>query len=367
MVEISREALLEPLRLISGAIERRQTLPILSNVLLFVDKNTIKMTATDSEIELTTHIALDQTIDLEPTTVPGKKMLDIVANLPENSSINIQQQESRLLIKSGRSRFSLSTLPAAEFPNIDQEASKHQFSFSQKQLKALLEKIYFAMANQDVRYYLNGLLFQIEGGQLTAVSTDGHRLAMAKTDIDDKEQSLRLIVPRKGVVELIRLLEDKDEDIAINVSDNFIKIDTANFSFISKLIEGKFPDYQRVIPKNNDKIVEIDANDLKKTLYRVSILSHQKARGIRLIFDDGLLKVSANNAENEEAEEEFSINYDGPTIEMGFNVGYLLDILNHIHQEKGLIRILLADASSSALFEPIKNVGSLYLVMPMRL
>lgn len=364
-LNISREELLKPLQLVSGAVEKRQTLPILGNVLLSMAKNQLSVTATDLEVELIGRVEIANLEEGDDITVPGRKLLDIIRSLPNDSMLEITEQKDRLMLRSGKSRFTLSTLPANEFPNIEDKNISTEICLPQNELKHLLEQTHFAMAHQDVRYYLNGLLFDVKGDELKVVATDGHRLALASLKKEFNNQEVKCILPRKGVLELMRLLEDVDEEIVLKFSDNHVQAATQQFTFTSKLIEGKFPDYQRVVPKNLSNHMMVNVELLKQVLSRVAILSNQKYRGVRLHFASNLLRIFANNPEHEEAEEELEVKYDGRVVELGFNVNYLLDVASHLHA--GEARVSLSDASSSILIESLEDDSFLYVIMPMRL
>jgi len=347
-------------------VERRQTLPILANALLVVDEGQLSLTATDMEVELVVRLALEGG-DAGVTTLPARKLLDICRTLPEAAELQLDIDGDRARLKSARSRFTLATLPAQEFPATDVNEFSAQFAVAQSALRRLLEDTQFAMAQQDVRYYLNGLLLELSPDTLRAVATDGHRLALSeaavKTSVDTPTQ---IIVPRKGVQELLRLLEDSDEEITLQVSGNHIRIDTGRIQFTSKLIDGRFPDYQRVIPGGSDNVLTAEREQLRQSLTRASILSNEKYRGIRLILQEGLLRALAHNPEQEEAEEEIEVEYTGDEIEIGFNVSYLLDALGAIRGER--VRAMFADANSSCLILPDDDgQQSKYVVMPMRL
>ncbi|WP_257275072.1 DNA polymerase III subunit beta [Endozoicomonas sp. SESOKO4] len=363
---INREALLKPLQLVAGVVERRQTLPVLSNVLMVVDGDQLSLTGTDLEVELVGRVTLDDVSEGGEITVPARKLMDICKSLPENALIEFSQDDQRVKLKAGRSRFTLSTLPANEFPSIDEEAGSMTFTIGQSRLRRLIDRSGFAMAQQDVRYYLNGMLIEVSQNTLRFVATDGHRLAMCTVDADinqlDRHQ---VIVPRKGILEMARLLTEGDEMVHISLGANHIRAKTGDFIFTSKLVDGKFPDYDRVIPRGGDKIIIGDRQELRQAFQRASILSNEKYRGIRLILSDGLLKVMANNPEQEEAEEEISLAYHGETLEVGFNVSYLLDVLSVITGES--VKITLSDPNSSALLEESDASDSTYVVMPMRL
>ncbi len=365
---ITREELIGPLGLVAGVVERRQTLPVLSNVLIVVDGDQLSLTGTDLEVELIGRITLREMGQSGEVTVPARKLVDICKNLPSQVNLNVQLIEEKLIIKAGRSRFTLSTLPATDFPSVEEGTQNLEFSVSQQLLHRLIERTSIAMAQQDVRYYLNGMLFEINSDKFITVATDGHRLAYchaeASIDITGPQQ---VVVPRKGVIELNRLVAaDMDEPVNIVLTANHIRATTGSCTFTSKLVDGKFPDYQNVIPKNNTKLVTIDREEFRQTLNRAAILSNEKYRGVTLILEENILKVLANNPEQEKAEESMDIVYDGGALEVGFNVGYLLDILSVISTKNVLLS--LEDASSSILIEPENSSGDArYIVMPMRL
>jgi DNA polymerase-3 subunit beta len=362
---VTRDALLKPLNLVAGVVERRQTLPILANVLIGVEGNLLSLTGTDLEVELLGKVSLDgATVDGD-ITVPARKLLDIVKSLPDDSVISVEVEEQRAIIKSGRSRFTLSTLPASEFPNVEQGSASLEFDVLQRNLKTLIDKTSFAMAQQDVRYYLNGMLWEIKDGIFRVVATDGHRLALSTQSGISASEEKQVILPRKGVLELSRLLIEEDESIHLAFGDTHLRATTQAFTFTSKLVDGKFPDYDRVLPKGSDKDVVADRAVLKQALARAAILSNEKYRGIRMQFNAGDLRIVANNPEQEEAEDVVAIDYDGDTLEIGFNVSYLLDIMNVVSGPK--VKFSLLDANSSALLEDNDDGNALYVVMPMRL
>jgi DNA polymerase-3 subunit beta len=362
---VTRDALLKPLNLVAGVVERRQTLPILANVLIGVEGNLLSLTGTDLEVELLGKVSLDgATVDGD-ITVPARKLLDIVKSLPDDSVISVEVDEQRAIIKSGRSRFTLSTLPASEFPNVEQGSASLEFDVLQRNLKTLIDKTAFAMAQQDVRYYLNGMLWEIKDGIFRVVATDGHRLALSTQSGITASEEKQVILPRKGVLELSRLLIEEDESIHLAFGDTHLRATTQAFTFTSKLVDGKFPDYDRVLPKGSDKEVVAERDVLKQALARAAILSNEKYRGIRMQFNAGDLRIVANNPEQEEAEDVVAIEYNGDTLEIGFNVSYLLDIMNVVSGPK--VKFSLLDANSSALLEDNDDGNSLYVVMPMRL
>ncbi len=364
-LKIDRESLLKPLQQVIGVVERRQTLPILGNVLLKLDNNGFSITATDLEIEMVAYIPFESEKGGE-VTLPARKFLDICKALPEKASINIKVKDERVTIKSGKSRFILSTLPASEFPNIDNFAALLEFTLPQRQLKKLIEQTHFAMAQQDVRYYLNGLLLELSDIQIRAVATDGHRLALCDIEVEVGAPELQqIIVPRKAVLELSRLLEESDEVVSLQLGSNHLRVYNSQMSFISKLIDGRFPDYQRVVPQEATKIIFADRTILRQALNRASILSNEKYRSVRFHFSTGSLKVSAHNPEQEEAEEEVVIDYDGPSLEIGFNASYVLDALAALSGDSA--RLELSDQNSCCLIRDIESDSSKYVVMPMRL
>lgn len=363
---VSREILLRPLQHVAGVVERRQTLPVLSNVLAVLDNNLLSITGTDSEVELVAKVPVNQEIPGE-ITIPAKKLLDICKSLPDSAEISFAQEDQKMVIKAGRSRFSLSTLPANDFPNLEDGPGTQKFTIAQKKFKRLIERTAFAMAQQDVRYYLNGLLVEISGSRFRCVATDGHRLALSDSELDDQsfDQLTKVIVPRKGILELARLMDPSDDLVSVALGSNHIKVEIGDITFTSKLVDGKFPDYDRVLPKGGEISLVVDREEMKQALTRVSILSNEKYRGVRITLAEGNLEIIANNPEQEEAEENISVDYSGKEAEVGFNIAYLLDIMN-VTKDEG-IRITLADSNSSALLEELENKDSMYVVMPMRL
>ncbi|WP_043311966.1 DNA polymerase III subunit beta [Pseudomonas sp. ML96] len=363
---IQREALLKPLQLVAGVVERRQTLPVLSNVLLVVEGQQLSLTGTDLEVELVGRVTLEDSAEPGEITVPARKLMDICKSLPSDALIDIRVDEQKLVVKAGRSRFTLSTLPANDFPTVEEGPGSLTFNLVQSKLRRLIDRTSFAMAQQDVRYYLNGMLIEVQTGVLRAVATDGHRLAMCamQASIEHTEKH-QVIVPRKGILELARLLTEQDGEVAIVLGANHIRATTGEFTFTSKLVDGKFPDYERVLPRGGDKLVVGDRQALREAFSRTAILSNEKYRGIRLQLASGQLKIQANNPEQEEAEEEVAVDYNGSSLEIGFNVSYLLDVLGVMTTEQ--VRLILSDANSSALVQEADNDDSSYVVMPMRL
>ena len=362
---VKREALLRPLQQVAGVVERRQTLPVLSNVLMQVTGDELSLTGTDLEVEMIGRVKLSGATPGD-ITVPARKLMEICRELPDGAEIAFASIEQRIEIRSGRFRSTLSTLPAVDFPSTDTSAVDLSSTINAKELKKLLDSTSFAMAQQDVRYFLNGMLIEIGGGVVRSVATDGHRLAMSTLAVDfDNEGSLQVIVPRKGVQELQRLLQEVDGDVTISIGANHLCARTDEFTLTTKLVDGKFPDYERVIPRNGDKIINADRLELKQALSRTAILSNEKFRGIRVNFSKGAIQLSANNPEQEEAEETVSVDYDGEALEIGFNVSYLQDVLGVVTSDQ--VRITVHDANSSALIEDPDNENALYVVMPMKL
>lgn len=363
---ISREALLRPLTLVAGVVERRQTLPVLSNVLLQVQDEQLSLTGTDLEVELIGRTAPSLVDEPGSATVPARKLMDICKSLPDQAEISFALEEGRAVLRSGRSRFTLSTLPVAEFPNIEDSQGSVELSLPRGTLKHLIDATSFAMAQQDVRYYLNGMLLELRSNLVRTVATDGHRLAVCSRSADiEVEPAHKLIVPRKGVLELVRLLDDSDEPVSLTLGASHVRAHTGDFTFTSKLVDGKFPDYERVVPRGGDKVFIAERAELRQVLSRTSILSNEKYRGVRLMLEEGNLQVMANNPEQEEAEENVSVEYAGPGLEIGFNVSYLIDVLNVLGEDR--VQMTLADPNSSALMEEPGGGDAMYVVMPMRL
>ncbi len=363
---VSRDALLKPLNLVAGVVERRQTLPILANVLLVLDGKHLSITGTDLEVELIGRLQLTGDGENGELTVPARKLVDICKSLPEGCDIEFSTDGSKVVVRSGRSRFTLSTLPAREYPSVEDSLGTHKFTIKQGQLKRLIDRTGFAMAQQDVRYYLNGMLWELSGDHLRVVATDGHRLALCTLPGEiEVESDVQVILPRKGVIELSRLLLEDEADIEVVIGNNHIRAKTDDFTFTSKLVDGKFPDYQRVLPKAADKTVLGSRLDLRQAFARTAILSNEKYHGVRLNLSDGNLTIIANNPEQEEAEEAVPVDYAGNSLEIGFNVSYLLDVLGVLSGEQ--VKMSLADANSSVLLEESEDGDSVYVVMPMRL
>jgi DNA polymerase III subunit beta len=364
-IVINREDLLHPLQQVIGAVERKQTLPILGNVLFQTNKGNLSLTATDLEIELITHLDIPVTEDIL-TTLPARKLLDICKALPDKSDIKFNIEDNQVTLTSARSRFILSSLPGKDFPATEDIEPQITFDIPQKNLKLLIDKTAFAMAQQDVRYYLNGLLMELSKDFLRLVATDGHRLALSEYESENNiSVDKQIIIPRKGILELARLLSNTDEIAEVNISNNHIRVETKQFTFTSKLIDGKFPDYNRVIPLDGNKTLTVDRELLKQSLHRISILSNEKYRGIRLTLGENNLSIQANNPDREEAEEEITVDFNEATLEIGFNVTYLLDVLSVLDSEKVLIK--LKDSNSSCVITTPDSEQFRYVVMPMRL
>jgi len=360
----AREALLRPLQAVIGVVERRQTMPILSNVLILVKGDQVAITATDLEVELVAQAEIDGESDGE-ITVSGRKLLDICRALPEGSSVSLCLTGEKLSVRAGRSKFNLATLPAAEFPVVEDIKAVQTLAVTQAALGRLIEKTHFSMAQQDVRYYLNGMLLETEGNQLRAVATDGHRLALCRELLDGAAlQEQQVIVPRKGVLELQRLMSGAGE-LDIELGPNHIRIQLDGIRFTSKLIDGRFPEYDRVIPKQSSNELKAERNEFRGALQRTAILSNEKYRGIRLIIRDSGVVLQAHNPEQEEAEEALAVEYGGEDIEIGFNVNYLLDALGAVDGEE--VTLSVQDSNSSCLIRQPGNDDCSFVVMPMRL
>ncbi len=363
-LSVQREQLIAPLQAVIGVVERRQTMPILANVLFVARDGLLSITGTDLEVELVAMTELEIQEDGE-ITVPARKLLDICRALPDGAEISLQQDRERIQVKSGRSRFNLATLPAAEFPTVEDISVQQTLTIKQADLKHLLDKTHFSMAQQDVRYYLNGLLLEANGKRLRAVATDGHRLALCDLELGEKGSAQQqVIVPRKGVLELQRLLGSEGE-VVIYIGSNHIRAEMDGIRFTSKLIDGRFPEYERVIPSQISQTMQADREILRHALQRTAILSNEKYRGIRLDIRGDMLVIQANNPEHEEAHEELAVEYAGEELEIGFNVNYLLDALSAV--ENDTVEVGLSDSNSSCLIrEPGSDVCR-YVVMPMRL
>ncbi|CAH1530804.1 MULTISPECIES: DNA polymerase III subunit beta [Vibrio] len=362
---IERSHLIKPLQQVSGALGGRPTLPILGNLLLKVEDNVLSMTATDLEVELVSKVTLEGDFEAGSITVPSRKFLDICRGLPDDSIITFVLEGDRVQVRSGRSRFSLATLPANDFPNIEDWQSEVEVSLTQSDLRTLIEKTQFSMANQDVRYYLNGMLFEIDGTTLRSVATDGHRMAVSQTQLGADFAQKQIIVPRKGVQELVKLMDAPEQPVVLQIGSSNVRAEVNNFIFTSKLVDGRFPDYRRVMPQSTNKTLEASCDELRQAFSRAAILSNEKFRGVRVNLAGSEMRITANNPEQEEAEEMLDVTFEGDAIEIGFNVSYVLDVLNTLRCEK--VRVSMSDANASALIENADDDSAMYVVMPIRL
>ncbi|OOF71388.1 DNA polymerase III subunit beta [Rodentibacter caecimuris] len=362
---IVRKHLLKPLQQVCGVLSGRPTVPVLNNVLLQIDGNNLRITGTDLEVELSTVTQLSSSSENGNFTIPAKKFLDICRTLSDEDEMTITFEDERAIVQSGRSKFSLTTQPAEEYPNLTDWQSEVDFSITQNTLRRLIESTQFSMANQDARYFLNGMKFETEGNLLRTVATDGHRLAVCAIALEQDLQTHSVILPRKGVLELNRLLESSDELARLQIGTNNLRIQLNNITFTSKLIDGRFPDYRRVLPRNATHIVEGGWEALKQAFTRASILSNERVRSVRLNLSEDQLKITASNTEHEIAEEIVDVHYKGEEMEVGFNVTYILDVLNALKCQQ--VRIRLTDASSSCLIEDSEDNTCEYVIMPMRL
>jgi DNA polymerase-3 subunit beta len=366
LVKAQRDTLLRPLQIVSGIVERRHTLPILANILIRKDGEKVSFLSTDIEVQITTHAQVGSGAEIAATTVAARKLLDILRALPDSGDVSLSLANKRMTVQSGKSRFALQTLAAEEFPTVAQaEQYTAKLTLPQKTLKHLFNTVYFAMAQQDIRYYLNGLLLVVDGKNVIAVATDGHRLAFCQIETDQDFPRQDVIIPRKTILELQRLLEDLDDQVQIEIANNQVKLTFADIELISKLVEGKFPDYTRVIPKGYKNDFTIDRLQLLHALQRAAIMTSDKFKGVRCIITPGSMKISSTNADQEEAVEELEIDYGGDSVDIGFNVTYLLDVLNNLKCDN--VNISLGDANSSALITVPENADFKYVVMPMRI
>ncbi len=360
-----RESLLKPMQRVVGVVERRQTLPVLANLLVQVREGRLALTGTDLEVEMRAEAAIDAGEDGE-ITVPARKWFDLVRALPDGVKVEVQVKGDRVVMHAGRSRYTLASLPANEFPTTEEIEVTDRIALPEGKLRRLLERTSFAMANQDVRYYLNGLLLDLHDKQLRCVATDGHRMAMSEAGLDGSAKTKRqLIVPRKGVTELLGLLESTDESVAIEFSANHIRVRRGDVTFTSKLIDGSFPDYEAVVPLGADKLVTIDRDTMRNALQRAAILSNEKYRGVRLEVSSNCLRVIAHNPEQEEAFEELEAETQASDVAIGFNVGYLLDALGALDDERVQLRV--RDAQSSCLLRGAGDEQTQHVIMPLRL
>ena len=367
LVQAKRDDLLKPLQAVSGIVEKRHTLPILSNVLLERIDDKLSLLATDLEIQVSTRFVCPQK-NAEPylVTVSARKLLDILRSLPESADVSLEAQANRLQVRSGKSRFNLQSLPAEDFPKLALSAAKRdQIEVTQRTLRSLLLKVQYAMAQQDIRYYLNGMLLVTDGDQLKAVATDGHRLAYASATLSEPVDAHEVILPRKAIQELIKLLADTEDPVTTEFMQNQVMFRIGDVELITKVVDGKFPDYTRVIPVNYKKSFEIERSTLQQALQRVSILSNEKFRGVRWTLSESQLRIACTNAEQEEAFEELDTGYKGEPLDIGFNVSYLLDVLGNLSSEQ--VTCSFGDANSSVLVTIPEDREFRYVVMPMRI
>ncbi|MFC5578798.1 DNA polymerase III subunit beta [Lysobacter niabensis] len=362
---LQREVFLKPLAQVVNVVERRQTLPVLANLLVQVTGGQLSLTGTDLEVEMVSRIGVDDAQDGE-TTIPARKLFEIVRALPDGSKVTVSQSAEKITVQAGRSRFTLSSLPANDFPSIDEVEATERVRVPEAALKELIERTAFAMAQQDVRYYLNGLLFDLRESSLRCVATDGHRLALCEAALEAGASTKRqIIVPRKGVTELQRLLEGGERELELEMGRSHLRVKRDDVTFTSKLIDGRFPDYEAVIPIGADKEVRIDREVLRASLQRAAILSNEKYRGVRIEVSPGQLKISAHNPEQEEAQEEVEAETRVNDLAVGFNVNYLLDALTALREDN--VVLALRDANSSALVREASNDRCRHVVMPLRL
>jgi DNA polymerase III subunit beta len=363
--QIPRDALLKPLQAVSGIVERRHTLPILANVLLEQKDGRLFVTATDLEMQITSHTELPGKQD-QSVTVGARKLQDLLRALPEDAALTIDTSAGKMTVRAGRSRFNLQTLPATDYPRIGfAQEQPQQISLPQRDFRGLLKLAEFAMAQQDIRYYLNGMLLVVDKGSLQAVATDGHRLSYASLTVPGSYSRQEVILPRKTVLELGKLLEDNETNVAIEILANQVRFRFSNIELVSKVVDGKFPDYNRVIPSGHSKRLDLSRTELLQALQRAAILSNEKFRGVRLVLGTDQLRIICTNSEQEEAEEELEVQYKGEALDIGFNITYLLDVLHNLDTEQ--VVLSLGDANSSALITMNDRSDYKYVVMPMRI
>jgi DNA polymerase-3 subunit beta len=364
-LQVGRNELLSALQSVIGVVERRQTLPVLSNFLIETQDDELVVTGTDLEIELESRARV-QNLTPGKITVPARKLFDICRALPEGAELQLESNGDRATLKSGRSRYQLACLKADEYPAMGQVKGGKALTLKRGQLKTLIERTQFAMAQQDVRYYLNGMLLEIKPGLVRSVATDGHRLALSEIRLETGfEQPEQIIVPRKAVVELLRQLDSGDSEVQLHVAPGQLQVDLDVVRLTTKLIDGRFPDYERVIPESGDKTVQANRELTRRALGRTAILSNEKFRGVRLQLEEGKLVLQTHNPENEEAEDSLDVSYSGDALEIGFNVNYLLDALGALTSEEFIME--LKNADSSGLIYAVDDPSSKYVVMPMRL
>jgi DNA polymerase III subunit beta len=365
-IKAKNSTLLGPLQQVTGIVERRHTLPILSNVLIEVEDSTIRFLATDLEVQIRSSAKMEVPQKTGALTVAAKKLQDILRALPPDAETVLETKDNRMTVKAGKSRFALQTLAAADFPKISEaKDSAATLSLPQNELKRVLGLVQFAMAVQDIRYYLNGVLLSAEGKTLRVVATDGHRLSMASYQLPEESPKVDAILPRKTVLELIKLLNESDDPVTLTVHGNQVKLAFEGIEIVSKIVEGKFPDYQKVIPSNYTNHIQVSRTTLQQSLQRAAILSNDKIRGVRLVFTKDSLSILCTNSEQEEAEETLAIEYSADALDIGFNISYLLDVLNHLSTET--VQLSLGDVHTSALFTVPGSEEFKYVVMPMRI
>jgi DNA polymerase-3 subunit beta len=365
LVQSERNALLASLSAVVGVVERRHTLPILSNLLLEKKGGTLTLLATDLELQVSTQLDAQAGDDFA-ITIAARKLFDIVRALPDTAKVKLDTKDSQVVVSAGKSRFTLQTLPAADFPRVETGAGLGEvIRLPQKTLKRLLQLVQFAMASQDIRYYLNGMLLVLDGKQLRVVATDGHRLSYAETALETEAEAREVIIPRKTVVELSKLLGDVDDQVELRIGANQVTITLPGTELVTKVVDGKFPDYQRVIPANQPRHLKANRQSVMQALQRAAILSNEKFRGVRLVMSENTLGIVCNNNEQEEAADEIEVSYNGDPLDVGFNVTYLLDGLGAVNTEE--ITLSLGDANSSMLLTSEGEPGFKYVVMPMRI
>ncbi len=362
---IRRDELFRPLQMVANVVERRQTLPILSNILLHLENNRLTLTGTDLEVQMIASVQVEDGVD-GSVTVSARKFMDICRALPDESTVSVQLTDDRFLVRSGSSRYTLATLPSSEFPSLDELTEPYELTVPGSALRSLIQRTSFSMAQQDVRYYLNGLLVELDNRNLRAVATDGHRLAYSEAVLEhDTAEHRQVIVPRKGVIELQRLLDDSQEPVTLQIGNSHLRASFGSLVFTTKLVDGRFPDYRRVIPTGGDKVLALDRDSVRQAFLRASVLSNEKFRGVRIDLSDQGMRISMHNPEHEEAEERVSCAYTAEPFHIGFNVQYILDALGVIESPE--VHMIFSDPNSSCLIEPAGDVHSRYVVMPMRL
>ena len=364
-IKTTNDKLLGPLQQVTGIVERRHTLPILSNVLVTASGQQLEFLATDLEVQITSKAGIDGNAE-GAVTVGARKLYDILRSLPEDCDVSLESKENRMVVRAGKSRFNLQTLPAADFPRmVEAKDASKMLALPQKALKDALRLVQFAMAVQDIRYYLNGVLFSVDKDLLRVVATDGHRLSFASRSLGGDHGSLEAILPRKTVLELIKLLGDTEDPVSLAIGSSQVRFAFGGIEIVSKIVEGKFPDYQKVIPTTHKNRVALDRAVLAQSLNRAAILSNEKIRGVRLVFTKDSLSIICTNNEQEEAEEGLAVEYDGDPLDIGFNISYLLDVLNHIDSPS--LTVAMGDSNSSALVQIPGREDFKYVVMPMRI